>query len=77
MIFEELGVAVILRQDNDQKGLNRYYPAKSIYSSKTILLENITLDDSLLVANLTSKNEKESLIEKNEYELKYSPSAAF
>jgi len=75
--FGELGVAVILRQDNDQQGLNKYYPAEGIYSCKTILLENITIENNLLVVNLALKKERELKIEKNRYELKYSPSAAF
>ena len=75
--FGELGVAVILRKDNDQQGLNKYYPAEGIYSCKTILLENITIEDNLLVVNLTRKKERALLIGKNRYELKYSPSAAF
>jgi len=77
VVFGELGVAIVVRQNNNQKGLGKYYPAEGIYSPRTLIIENIDFDGLRLKIQLSTKEQDYLLLGKNSYQLKRSPSAAF
>lgn len=76
-IFGELGVPIVVRQKNSQKGLSKYYPAEGIYSSRTILFKSLEYDGQFITIKLSKSREKFTTIGKNYYPLKSSPGAAF
>ena len=76
-IYGELGVPIVVRESNSQQGLNKYYPAEGIYSSRTILFKSLKHDGQFITIKLSSHREKLTTIGKNYYPLKFSPGAAF
>ena len=76
-IYGELGVPVVVRQENSQKGLDKNYPAEGIYSSRTLLLESLDYNGELITIKLSIKQKKAISRGKNSYQLKHSPGAAF
>lgn len=76
-IYGELGVPIVVRENNSQQGLSKYYPAEGIYSSRTILFKSLEHDDQFITVKLSTRREKLTTIGRNYYPLKFSPGAAF